>query len=69
MTISNPEDIRTRNNIPEDARLVSYYVGDGSGANDNAVNSFSSDLNTQAQPMKTPQNMEMNTSALLDTGS
>ena len=81
MTISNLDDIRSRNNIPEDAGIVSYYVGDATGANDNAVNSFQSDLNPDDQVVKihircvsrvcirTPQRMEMNTNALLDTGS
>ena len=81
MTISSENDIRARNNIPEDARIVSYYVGDATGANNNAVNSFQSDLNPHDQVVKThiqcvsrvcirtPQRMEMNASALLDTGS
>ena len=56
-------------------------MGDATGANNNAVNSFQSDLNPHDQVVKThiqcvsrvcirtPQRMEMNTSALLDTGS
>ena len=75
MTIQNPDDVRARNNIPEDARLVSYFVG----GEDDAVNSFGSNLS--AQPIKThiqcvsrvqircASNMELNTAALLDTGS
>ena len=75
MTIQNPDDVRARNNIPEDVRLVSHFVG----GEDDAVNSFGS--NQSAHPIKTHiqcvrgvqikcgGNMELNTAALLDTGS
>ena len=48
MTIQSPDEVRARNNIPDDARLVSYFVGDGG---DDAVNSFGS--TNSPQPMKT----------------
>ena len=76
MTIQNPDDVRARNNIPEDVRLVSHFVG---REEDDAVNSFGS--NQSAHPIKThiqcvsrvqikcASNMELNTAALLDTGS
>ena len=75
MTIQNPDDVRARNNIPEDVRLVSDFVG----GEDEAVNSFRS--NQSPHPIKThiqcvswvqikcDSNMELNTAAILDTGS
>ena len=47
MTIQNPDDVRARNNIPEDVRLVSHFVG----GEDNAVNSVGS--NQRPNPIKT----------------
>ena len=52
MSLQNPDDVRARNNIPEDARVVSYFIGDGG---DNAVNSFGS--TSSLQPMKTIYNV------------
>ena len=35
----NNEDIRSKHNIPEDARVVSYFVGEGE---EDAINAFGS---------------------------
>ena len=78
MSPQNTEDIRSKHNIPEDAKIVSYFVGDGEEGN-NAINAFGS--TESPQPFKNHiqcvskvkvrlhNTFTLETSALLDTGS
>ena len=49
MSQLNNEDIRSKHNIPEDAKIVSYFVGEGEGEN-YAINAFGS--TESPQPLK-----------------